>query len=495
MKYAITFLCLCLSLVVVIAQETEPEVTPEAASPIAELGVVINGVLDNQTPRAIYFFDGRRGEVINFRVEATSGNLDPVLTLFDNIGQMIFRMDDSNGSQNIDYTLTLRSSDRYYVVVGRFGYGLGTTAGGYELILDRAGVLSEEGSALRYGDSVLNTISMNQPQVYYTFRAEAGDIVNIEMIRNSGTLDPFLQVVDRNSFVIAENDDPLDGSTSNARINNLFIEEAGSYVIVASRYGETAGDSVGTFVLTIDEAVNSGTGNSVLSPLPLIAGEYREGIINEEQYEQFFTFVGRKNDIVSIALDRTTGRLDAYLILANSNLQTIFENDDGGSGQNARINSYRLPEDGSYYVIATRFGGFEGETTGNYRVLLEREGNAFDSVSPEVPRIDYGTTITGNINDSEPSDVFAFWGEQGDTVTISLSRADGDLDPVIELLDSQRRRMLRDDDSGGGKNARIQRHTLTYTGVHYIRAARYEGATGPRDTSGSYVLVLAQLAD
>ena len=43
------------------------------------------------------------------------------------------------------------------------------------------------------------------------------------MVRSSGTLDPFLRVVDGDRFVIAENDDHH-SETRNARIDALIIE-------------------------------------------------------------------------------------------------------------------------------------------------------------------------------------------------------------------------------------------------------------------------------
>src|SRR5690606_13201466 len=129
--------------------------------------------------------------------------------------------------------------------------------GSFDLSVERIGVSSASGSALRYGDSVINNITNMSPQVYYSFRAERGDIVNISMFSDSGNLDPYLQVVDSNAFVIADNDD-VPGSGLNARIEGLVIENTGTYIIVATRYGQAAGTSTGRFILTLDTAVGSG---------------------------------------------------------------------------------------------------------------------------------------------------------------------------------------------------------------------------------------------
>ena len=76
-----------------------------------------------------------------------------------------------------------------------------------------------------------------------------------------------------------------------------------------------------------------------------------------------------------------------------------------------------------------------------------------------------------------------------------MNRSDGNLDTVVELLDNFQQRILRDDDGGNGQNSRVERYSIPYTGLYYIRAQRYDGANGDPTTTGSYVLVLAQRFD
>ncbi len=491
MKYlnsAIFCLFLCSWLIALGATKAQDETD-------LSFGALITGELNNNNPRAVYTFSGRRGEVVRLSVRATSGDLDPIMSVFDSRGNILFWRDDANGTRDIDYTLTLESNERYFVVIGRFGHALGSTNGAYELLLERIGVISAAGSTLRYGDSVQNTISNLQPQVYYTFQAQAGDIINIRMERNSGTLDPYLQVVNSEAFVIADNDDAPSAGTNNAAIEGLVIEQSGTYIVIAGRYGQAAGDSVGNFVLTIEEATNSGLGNSTLAPFPIQMNQVIEGELDNTRYERFYTFTARKDDLITIRMERTSGLLDAYLILANAGLQPILEDDDGGNGKNALISQYRLPADGLYYIIATRFEGAQGTTSGGYRLQLESNGNAFENVPSTVTRMEYGTTVTGRLDAATPEALYAFWGRVDDPVTISLNRTDGDLDTVIELLDDEQIRLVRDDDSGGNQNARIERYTLPYTGLYFIRAKRYEGNNGNPNTAGSYILVLARRAD
>ncbi len=452
----------------------------------------VSGRIDNSTPRTAYSFVGSKGEAVRLTLAVTQGNLDPVLTVFEEGGRLVASQDDSS-SATLVLTLTLETDTRYLVVVGRFGYALGTTSGGYTLTFERVGVVSQQGSTLRYDVPVIDVISNTQPQVYYTFRAQTGDLLTIYMERNSGTLDPYVMVLDSDRFLIASNDDAEGENTRNARIDNLLIERDGVYIIVATRYGQAAGDSAGSFVLTISTSPFSGLGNSARAPATIQYNQTVENTLNSVNYERFYRFSGKQDDVITVTLDQRSGRFDAYLVLADSQLVPLIEDDDSGGGRNARIDRFRLPSDGTYHIIAMRFGGATGDGEGGYRLTLQYNGTAYANVPQDIPRLLYGTTVNDYISDKDPSSLYAFWGRQGDVITVTMTQLDGNLDPVLELLDSQRRRLLRDDDSGGGKNAAIERYVLPYTGVYYLNAKRYDGSLGNPNTSGSFRLVLAQV--
>lgn len=471
-----------------------PRIDAQEEDPLS-FGLTMRGRIDNVKPSAVFYFDGLRGEVIAINLQVTSGDLDPVLTVVNNQGEEIMSLDDGGGSRVPTIpALRIPRTDRYYVTVGRFGYALGTTAGGFELDIQRVGVSSASGSMLRYGDQVINSISDMNPQLYYSFRAQRGDIVNIRMRRVSGDLDPYLQVVNSQTFVIADNDDMLGAAVPfDAGIEGLVIEEDGLYVIIASRYGQAAGRSEGNFVLMIEQAANSGLSNSVQTALTLQVGESIDGILSNEQPAKYYRFEARTNDLITIRMNRLTGNLDPFLVLANAGVQELVFDDDSGGGQNAEIRQYIIPADGIYYIIATRLDREAGTTVGSYRLELQNLGNAFDGVPEGLQRIGYGSTVTGSIDDTTPEIIYAFWGVEGEVVTVSMNRGDGDLDPVVSILNSDQRPVVSDDDSGSGQDARIDRYVIPVTGTYYVRATRYSGEPpGNPNTRGSFILVLAR---
>ncbi len=483
-------LCHLLLLLLTSTMLAQPRELPADDNEIDQDGV-ISGRLNDDNPRDVFTVEGLRGEIIGFELEATDGDLDPMLSIFDNSGKLALHRDDSAAGLGVEHDLTMELSGRYFVVVARFGHSLGTTAGAYELRMTRKGVLSEGGSALRYNDSVIGTISDTKDEVFYTFQAEQGDILTIDMVRSSGTLDPYLLVVDSERFEIAKNDDQS-RDTRNARIDGLIIERTGPYIIVATRYD----DSAGSFVLSIEETAESGMGSTRLAPLPIQYGESRSGTLSHSQFERFYSFEAHKGDLITISMVRGAGgELDSYLILADEAFAPIQEDDDSGvEFQDALITDYLVPADGRYHIIATRYDRARGTTSGDFRLSLDIVKDPFIDVPVDAVSLSYGTSVTGKISGDNEDDLYAFYGRNGELVSISMTRVDGNLDAYLELLNAAQEVVTRNDDSGGSQNSLIDNFSLPTTGMYYIRARRYAGADGNPETAGSYVLVLAERA-
>jgi Bacterial pre-peptidase C-terminal domain len=452
-------------------------------------GSAVSGTLNDTTPRTVYTFDGLRGDVIAVDLTVSSGNLDPMLTLMDSHGGVIALRDDSSisgrGSRDLHIdSLHIPRSDRYELVVGRFGYALGTTSGQYTMSVDRIGVSSASGSALRYGDSVFNTITDMTPQVYYSFRARRGDVITVKMQRASGDLDAALEIVNSQSQVIASNDDSP--GTLDAAINGFIIREDGAYVIIASRFGQAAGRSRGSFVLTLNVGAESGLGKSIDFALPMLSGIPVQGEITDDSSVQFYSFDGKRDDVVSIRMNRLGGALDAFLALLSPAQIEITNDDDSGGGQNALIDRFVLPVDGTYTIIATRFDRAQGTSVGAYQLQVDISGNVFQDVPTSIQRLEVGSTVTGAITADAPQVLYAFLGRQSDVLTIAMNQVDGDLDPRVAILNSSRSPITSDDNSGGGQNARIDSFVVPSTGVYYLLATHASRA----DTSGQYTLTL-----
>jgi hypothetical protein len=461
----------CICLFPALAQESDED-TPEDR---IVYGEVVSGQINNTTTYQTYTFEAMRCDFLRIRVRTTNGNLDVILSVFDEDNTLVFSRDDSSGSTDVDFEpLSIPTSGVYTIVVGRFGYRLGTTSGSYELLVERIGNGSASGCAIRYGDTVTNTLNDVTPEAWYRFSAERGDMVNLHMRATGGNLDPVLTVVDGGGFALQTNDDASEG-VIDAAITALLIPADGSYFVRASRYGNTHGN----FVLTLQEAANSGMGNSPLAAIPLRPNSTIEGTLSAENPAQYYRFEARQNEVISVNMQRLSNNLDSLLLITDIDGNELFEDDDGGEGQNSRITEFLIPADGTYFLVATRFEREEGRTTGRYQLRFESEGNAFAEVPPNVLRLTSPITVSGSIDDVTPEVRYAFGGIEDERVTIAVNRTSGDLDPMLRLLDGEETPILTDNNSGRNQNALINGYRLPATGVYYIVVSSFNSeATG-----------------
>src|SRR5690606_7527784 len=129
-------------------------------------------------------------------------------------------------------------------------------------------------------------LNPDEPQVEYSFSAEAGDVVSIDL--ESDDFDAYLTLKSAaTQATIASDDDS--GSGRNARIGPFTLADSGDYIIAVSAF---FGDPEGEYSLTL---------NSV-ELVPLAFDEALEVQISGGQ-TRYFTFDGTAGQVVDIHVD------------------------------------------------------------------------------------------------------------------------------------------------------------------------------------------------
>lgn len=128
------------------------------------------------------------------------------------------------------------------------------------------------------------------------------------------------------------------------------------------------------------------------------------GIINAAAYYDLYSFTGIANQVVSIGMTRLSGNLDTLLLVLDPAGQVIAANDDivAGNVTDSAINNppLRLPADGTYTIVATRYGKDVGGTAGEYDLLLQGQSIALpqEIIDLGLPTGDIQVTLTWNTN-------------------------------------------------------------------------------------------------
>ena len=204
-------------------------------------------------------------------------------------------------------------------------------------------------------------------RIEYTFTAKANDVVTITMRTDDPKFDPFLILLNPNGELLIENDDAR-AETDNAVIRDFEILEDGTYTIIATRRGLADSPYVGAFRLEFDRRPGILRGF-----VPITFDTAKTSSISDEQFFVGYVFVGDEGDTVNITMDTISGDLDPYLVLVNFDTQEeIASNDDNLNEEtmNAYLEAVTLPASGVYIILATRYQGADGLSSGEFSILL-----------------------------------------------------------------------------------------------------------------------------
>lgn len=231
---------------------------------------------------------------------------------------------------------------------------------------------------IQIGDVVTGRIGDNQPLIQYCFEGTAGDQITIDLSRESGSLDAFLELtnIDGDEIYITNDDRSL--STTDAQI--IFeLPETATYVIHATRFDREDGSTQGTFkLLLVTDGANPEADVETERPdgCPALYDSIRyggsfEGTIDDDNIFYAFCFVGQAGEEVVIDAEAKGDELDTYLFLTDLRIENVLaENDDVRLGNRDSRIVFTLPEDGAYLITVTRYDMDEGTTAGDFTMTL-----------------------------------------------------------------------------------------------------------------------------
>lgn len=484
-------------------------------------GETQRGSIDETTPSVTYRFRGRADTNIDISMQRTGGDLNCYLYLLDETGQLLFEDNDSGGNGDAQIAYTLPSDGEYLVVATRLGQAQGTTSGSYVLTLtadadpvdvpldietDDPPAMPEALANLPelvYGQTVEGVISETRVLNAYVFWGQADDSISIEMTSLNADefngLDPLVILLNRDRIPLAENDDIVEGIERDARLE-FTLPESDYYVIVATRFEQDEGESVGPFRLTLtgpdpvesEDAVTVATGNTTplnkLDTQTIAAGSSVQSTF--EQGAALYVFSGASGALVDISVTVDAG-LETILILADAELNEVLSSSTGA------LTGITLPQSGRYLVmVAPRYGPLA--TIGSGYILAVTSTGVTDDTAVDgnsdiqgPQTIVYGDVVNGVIDDARVSQIYVFSGSEGERIRIGMEAAEGSaLDTYLELQDANGITVDANDDIDPGviRDSEIVT-TLPTDGDYTIIASRYVGDDAPL-TEGSYRLSL-----
>ena len=188
--------------------------------------------------------------------------------------------------------------------------------------------------------------------------------------------------------------------------------------------------------------------------LPL--GEPIEGTLTEDQLVMDYLFSANEGDRLTISM--SSSEFDTFLWVENSKGKVVVSNDDAKGSLNSHIEAFIVPEDDDYILSISSSDGTE---VGDYVLIFNQT---------KLQILNYGDSITGNIDETTSEGVYQFEGKQGDMITVKMTS--NTIDSFVTLSNSEYE-VMSDDNNGGGLNAMIGAFPLPTTDTYTIRANTY----------------------
>lgn len=233
---------------------------------------------------------------------------------------------------------------------------------------------------LNYGQATVGRITDEVDIQEYYFIGQEGDIITIRLSATSGDLDTEVYLIGPTGALFSANDDY--GRDQDSVIYRFILPMGGEYTILATRFTTSGLGGEGDFELSLrleDEIAvastnsagtteNTDNTNVTVASSTLVSGDEVTGTIDNSQFEVQYTFDGERGQILNIEMDTLNGDLDPYLAVYNSAGKQIAFNDDDiySAGNRAYVQDITLLGNDTYTIIATRYAGEHGFTSGEY---------------------------------------------------------------------------------------------------------------------------------
>ncbi|MBE2184986.1 MAG: PPC domain-containing protein [Anaerolineae bacterium] len=441
----------------------------------------IEGNINEAFPAVRYSFNAASGDSVAVRMQSTSGDLDPLLTLYAPDGAIVGRNDDeTTGSRTARIALTLPQSGQYQIEATRFTPESTTaprTSGTFRLELTLSGTTIEQtpvdplSSIPDFGvpftditnqSRAAGALSAERPVAYYAIAARQGDLIRAIMTGTGGDLSPQLRLLSRDS-------QPVGRETQTAADETVAfatITETGWYLI------EAGGEGTGSYILSV----------SAIAASTLEVGMQVTGAFETAAPSTSYLLNGRMGDEVNVIMFTTesSGAVSPRITLRDLSGQEL------GSARGERFVTLRttLPRSGLYLLEVDNVN-----LTGRSGYSLRLNSAPLDVNLLEAIAASYNKDYTGEITREAGAQFYRFSGKLGDLVTISMNTDSASLDPYLILMDNDLNELTFNDNASARRDARIVQFRLPKDGDYLIMATRSGIQSGT--STGSYDLALS----
>lgn len=443
------------------------------------VGVPAEANINDDNPGDIYEFEVPAGADITVTMENTSGDLDPFLTIIGPAGVAQQNDDRAQGDRDAEITLEDAPAGLYTVDATRFNSVDGPTSGTYRLTLRVTGVdagsptldpltapppYSVPFTRLAYQTFGAGELDEDNPEQYFAVGGDQGDLMRaILTVTGESDLTADVRILTPNLAVISDVQGPRPGEV----LAYATLPARDWYLVQVTRL-----DGAGTFSLFVD-----GIAGQVVD---FASDDLLTGTFTPTTPGTSYLVNGRLGDSLFITASVTDGAATPQIRLLDIQQRQL----EVADGTGIALLQTALPRSGPYIVqVNNTTPGSSGGYSVRF-VAVETDTEKLVTVPAE-----YNTAYKGEITMDNARDLYAFDGTAGELITLNMRAASGDLDPFIALMDGNLRELVSNDNTRGGRDARINQFALPADGTYYVLAGRSDLSFGT--STGGYDLALS----
>lgn len=177
-----------------------------------------------------------------------------------------------------------------------------------------------------------------------------------------------------------------------------------------------------------DTATNPDTTTSTvdtesLGDVTVVANQSQDikGTVNNTNPLNIWTLNVPANTTVTVTMYGTSGNLDPYVGILSEDFADVLAENDNWYYNDARV-VYTFDTAGTYKLVATRFGFFDGGTSGTYTLTIEATGESppDGEIAPPAPQ-----DIIWRISNQSGTELCAIYFSPSSSTTWGLDQLDG----------------------------------------------------------------------
>jgi hypothetical protein len=409
-----------------------------------------------------YTFSAQINDRFLFRIARTSGNLDPYFLIIDPLGNTLCSTYTYQDTATADCTAN-RAGIHTLRVRDSNGQN-GTNIGNYSFYAQKVNAVSNAKS-ISFGTpmngSIVDIIQSNT----YTFSAKQNDQIRLQIVRNTGDLDPYFYVYNSQGSTL---NNCSNYTYADYAYRNCTINADGTYSIMT---GDGSIDGTGTYTLRL-QRYNAPGGSNQLN-----LGQLITATISAAAESDVFALDLDINDKLIIRMLATSGNLDPEWYLTNSAGTSVCETYSYATI--AAKDDCTINAAGKYYLFVEDAGDIH---TGDYRLRVQRVNAPGQAIT-----LNSGRTVNGALEADAEFDTYTIAALVDSEIKLNLTCTAGGMQAWMRLYNATGS-LVAENYTYQMCSALQLNHTPTTTGTYtlIISDSNSEGV-------GNYTLRLAPL--